>query len=127
MIQPRDPATTPRPRRALGLVYVKLDPKGRKLTVDLGTPDKINSKQTIEVPVAVHGLPFGTRAHVTVAAVDDEDTPALVPLDESFGPDGGLEYPQYTRPRVFRGRAVPDILLGGDHAAIARWRREHRR
>ena len=48
-------------------------------------------------------------------------------IDESFGPDGGLEYPQYTRPRVFRGRAVPDILLSGDHAAIARWRREHRR
>jgi len=48
-------------------------------------------------------------------------------VDESFGPDGGLEYPQYTRPREFRGRAVPEILLGGDHAAIAQWRREHRR
>jgi tRNA (guanine37-N1)-methyltransferase len=48
-------------------------------------------------------------------------------VDESFGPDGGLEYPQYTRPRVFREKAVPDILLSGDHAAIARWRREHRR
>jgi tRNA (guanine37-N1)-methyltransferase len=48
-------------------------------------------------------------------------------VDESFGPDGGLEYPQYTRPRVFRGRGVPDVLLGGDHAAIAHWRREHRR
>jgi tRNA (guanine37-N1)-methyltransferase len=48
-------------------------------------------------------------------------------LDESFGPDGGLEYPHYTRPRDFRGHAVPEILLGGDHAAIARWRREHRR
>jgi len=48
-------------------------------------------------------------------------------VDESFGPDGGLEYPQYTRPREFRGRAVPEILLSGDHAAIARWRREHRR
>jgi tRNA (guanine37-N1)-methyltransferase len=48
-------------------------------------------------------------------------------VDESFGPDGGLEYPHYTRPRVFRGRAVPDVLLGGDHAAIARWRKEHRR
>jgi tRNA (guanine37-N1)-methyltransferase len=48
-------------------------------------------------------------------------------VDESFGPDGGLEYPQYTRPRVFRGREVPEVLLGGDHAAIARWRREHRR
>ena len=41
--------------------------------------------------------------------------------------DGGLEYPHYTRPREFRGKAVPDVLLGGDHAAIARWRREHRR
>src|SRR5262249_10047305 len=48
-------------------------------------------------------------------------------VDESFGPDGGLEYPQYTRPRQFRGRSVPEILLSGDHAAIARWRREHRR
>ncbi len=48
-------------------------------------------------------------------------------VDESFGPDGGLEYPHYTRPREFRGLAVPDVLLGGDHAAIARWRREHRR
>src|SRR5947199_242407 len=43
-------------------------------------------------------------------------------LDESFGPDGDLEYPHYTRPREFRGRAVPDVLVGGDHAAIARWR-----
>jgi tRNA (guanine37-N1)-methyltransferase len=48
-------------------------------------------------------------------------------IDESFGPDGGLEYPQYTRPRQFRGRSVPEILLSGDHAAIARWRREQRR
>lgn len=48
-------------------------------------------------------------------------------VDESFGPDGGLEYPHYTRPREFRGLTVPEILLSGDHAAIARWRREHRR
>ncbi len=48
-------------------------------------------------------------------------------VDESFGPDGGLEYPHYTRPRAYRGKLVPEILLGGDHAAIARWRLEHRR
>jgi tRNA (guanine37-N1)-methyltransferase len=41
---------------------------------------------------------------------------------ESFQ-DGLLEYPQYTRPPEFRGVAVPDILLSGDHGAIARWRR----
>lgn len=48
--------------------------------------------------------------------------------DESFEPAsaltrGRLEFPQYTRPRLFRGMAVPDVLLSGDHGAIARWRR----
>ena len=46
---------------------------------------------------------------------------------ESFSAalDGGLEYPHYTRPAEFRGWAVPDILLSGDHARIEAWRREH--
>ena len=43
-------------------------------------------------------------------------------LEESFS-DGLLEYPQYTRPPEFRGWQVPEILLSGDHGAIARWRR----
>jgi len=38
--------------------------------------------------------------------------------------EGLLEAPQYTRPRTFRGHAVPDVLLSGDHAAIEKWRRE---
>jgi tRNA (guanine37-N1)-methyltransferase len=42
--------------------------------------------------------------------------------DESFAEDL-LEYPQYTRPAVFRGWAVPEVLRSGDHARIARWRR----
>lgn len=43
--------------------------------------------------------------------------------DESF--EGGLlEYPHYTRPRDWEGREIPEILLSGDHAKIARWRRE---
>lgn len=37
--------------------------------------------------------------------------------------EGLLEYPQYTRPRVFRGMEVPAVLLGGNHAEIERWRR----
>ena len=37
---------------------------------------------------------------------------------------GGLEYPHYTRPRVWEGRAIPEVLLSGDHARIAKWRRE---
>jgi tRNA (guanine37-N1)-methyltransferase len=46
--------------------------------------------------------------------------------EESFSPenDGLLEYPQYTRPASFRGVGVPEVLLGGDHGKIARWRRE---
>ena len=43
--------------------------------------------------------------------------------EESFE-DGLLEYPQYARPREFEGRAVPDVLLSGDHQKIAGWRRE---
>jgi tRNA (guanine37-N1)-methyltransferase len=45
--------------------------------------------------------------------------------DESFA-EGLLEFPQYTRPREFRGMTVPDMLLSGNHAAIAKWRREQR-
>ncbi len=38
--------------------------------------------------------------------------------------DGLLEYPQYTRPEVWEGRAVPEVLLTGDHAKVAKWRRK---
>jgi tRNA (guanine37-N1)-methyltransferase len=42
----------------------------------------------------------------------------------THGSGGLLDYPHYTRPAEFRGLAVPDVLCGGDHAAIRRWRRE---
>ena len=45
---------------------------------------------------------------------------------ESFS-SGGLDYPSYTRPPVFRGVAVPEVLLSGDHTKIAQWRREQSR
>jgi tRNA (guanine37-N1)-methyltransferase len=44
--------------------------------------------------------------------------------EESFGSDGLLEYPQYTRPREWDGHEVPEILASGDHAKVAAWRRE---
>ena len=72
------------------------------------------------------------------------DLPAMVLLDaiarrlpgaltegsgenESFSEElgGGLEHPHYTRPPDFRGWKVPDVLLSGDHARIAAWRKEH--
>jgi tRNA (guanine37-N1)-methyltransferase len=52
-------------------------------------------------------------------ALGDEDSPK----DDSFS-SGLLEYPQYTRPEVFRDMKVPDILLSGDHGKIAQWRRQ---
>jgi tRNA (guanine37-N1)-methyltransferase len=42
--------------------------------------------------------------------------------EESFA-QGLLEYPQYTRPQVFEGRAIPEVLTSGDHAKVAAWRR----
>lgn len=48
----------------------------------------------------------------------------LSAADESHSEDGRLEYPQYTRPRVFNGLEVPEILLSGNHAAVAKWRHE---
>jgi tRNA (guanine37-N1)-methyltransferase len=43
--------------------------------------------------------------------------------DESFE-HGLLEYPHYTRPREWEGRAIPDVLLSGDHGRIAKWRKD---
>lgn len=48
-------------------------------------------------------------------------------LDEESFSAGLLEYPQYTRPRDFRGLTVPEVLVGGDHKKIAQWRLEQAR
>ncbi len=48
-------------------------------------------------------------------------------VEESHSEPGLVEYPQYTRPRVFRGMEVPEILLSGNHPAIAKWRKEQSR
>ena len=44
-------------------------------------------------------------------------------VDESFS-ENLLEYPQYTRPQVYKGIAVPEVLRSGDHAKVDSWRRE---
>jgi tRNA (guanine37-N1)-methyltransferase len=44
--------------------------------------------------------------------------------EESHSDPGRLEYPQYTRPRVFRGMAVPEVLVSGNHQEVARWRQQ---
>ena len=45
-------------------------------------------------------------------------------LDRESFEQGNLDHPQYTRPQEFRGMAVPDVLLSGNHAEVERWRRE---
>lgn len=75
---------------------------------------------------------FVCQGGETVAMVIIEAIARLVPgvmgnpdseAEESFC-DGGLEYPQYTRPAEFEGMRVPDVLLSGHHEAIRRWRKE---
>jgi len=73
-----------------------------------------------------------TGGEIPVAAMVDS-TVRLLPgvlgggaaatANESFGEDGLLEAPQYTRPPVFRGMAVPEVLVNGDHAKTAAWRK----
>jgi tRNA (guanine37-N1)-methyltransferase len=55
-------------------------------------------------------------------ALGDEES-----VEEESFVDGLLEYPQYTRPAEFEGMRVPDILVSGHHAEVARWRAEQRR
>jgi tRNA (guanine37-N1)-methyltransferase len=50
-------------------------------------------------------------------------TPRSTP-PSTHGAGGLLDYPHYTRPAEFRGSSIPEVLSGGDHAAIRRWRRE---
>jgi uncharacterized protein YfaS (alpha-2-macroglobulin family) len=88
VIQPRDPSVTPKPRRALGLVYVPLDPDGRKLDVDIATPAKIDSKASVDVPIVVHGLKVGQKAHITIAAVDE----GILRLTKQDSPDPAKWY-----------------------------------
>jgi len=48
-------------------------------------------------------------------------------VDESHSQDGYKEYPQYTRPETYNDWLVPDVLLSGNHAAIAKWRQDHQK
>jgi tRNA (guanine37-N1)-methyltransferase len=81
-----------------------------------------------EVSIGDYVLSGGETAAVVVIDALARLLPGAVgnaasTADESFS-DGLLEYPQYTRPAEFEGRLVPEVLRSGDHAAIARWRRE---
>ena len=134
--------TTPTP-------IVLMSPQGQPLTNDLAM-----RLSRLERLVVICGRYEGVDERVSEALVTDEisigdyvlsggELPALVLIDalarfvpgvvgdaasvvtESFA-DGLLDHPHYTRPAVFRGLAVPDVLVSGNHAEIERWRARER-
>ncbi len=132
-------------RRPTSLV-VLLTPQGERFTQPLaeelshadhlvlvcgrykGVDERVRTLVDREVSVGDYVLAGGEAAAVVVieavarllpGAVGDEDSVAT----DSFSA-GILDAPYYTRPREFRGLEVPEVLVSGDHASVARWRRE---
>ena len=92
-----------------------------------GVDERIRSLVDLELSIGDYVLTGGELPALVVVdavirllpgAIEDAST-----VEESFA-GGLLEYPQYTRPAVFRGMVVPAILTSGDHGAVARWRHE---
>jgi tRNA (guanine37-N1)-methyltransferase len=90
-----------------------------------GVDDRVRGLVDLELSIGDYVLTGGELPALVVidavirllpGAIDDLST-----AEESFA-GGLLEYPQYTRPPVFRGEGVPAILTSGDHGAVARWR-----
>lgn len=132
--------------RTEGARVVLLDPRGRRFTQAIA-----RELSAVGHLILLAGRYEGVDERVSAALADDEvsigdyvltggELPALVVTDavarlipgvlgdaEAAGQDsfasGLLEGPQYTRPEEFRGLRVPDVLLSGDHAKTARWRR----
>jgi len=81
-----------------------------------------------EISIGDYVLSGGELAAMVVVDAVVRQLPGALGSEASAGEDshasGLLEYPQYTRSQVFRGWGVPDVLLSGNHAKIARWRRE---
>ncbi|MGB4599513.1 MAG: tRNA (guanosine(37)-N1)-methyltransferase TrmD [Trichlorobacter sp.] len=96
--------------------YEGIDERVRELFVDL------------EVSIGDYVLSGGELAAMVVVDAVTRLVPGVLGSEESAATDsfsdGLLEYPQYTRPPEFRNLAVPDVLLSGNHAVIAKWRRQ---
>ncbi|MBJ7535145.1 tRNA (guanosine(37)-N1)-methyltransferase TrmD [Rhodomicrobium vannielii ATCC 17100] len=88
----------------------------------------IDSRQLEEISIGDYVLSGGELAAMVLLDACVRLLPGVIGAEASLGEEshenGLLEYSHYTRPRVFEGREIPDVLLSGDHARIARWRRE---
>ena len=87
----------------------------------------IEARGLVEVSIGDYILSGGEIAALAILDACVRLIPGVMGKLESGDSEsfetGLLEYPQYTRPRDFEGRAIPDILVSGDHAKIAAWRR----
>jgi tRNA (guanine37-N1)-methyltransferase len=81
-----------------------------------------------ELSIGNYVIAGGELAALVVIEATSRLVPGVVGNVESLASEshtaGRLEYPQYTRPAEFRGHRVPEVLLSGDHGAVARWRAE---
>ncbi|HXI07080.1 MAG: tRNA (guanosine(37)-N1)-methyltransferase TrmD [Bradyrhizobium sp.] len=87
----------------------------------------IDARSLEEVSVGDYVLSGGEIAAMTVIDACVRLLPGVMGkeasgAEESFS-EGLLEYPQYTRPQLFEGKSIPEILISGDHAKVAAWRR----
>ena len=92
-----------------------------------GVDERVRSLVDLELSIGDYVLTGGELPALVVIDAVMRLLPGAIEAasvaDESFS-DGLLEYPQYTRPAVFRGMGVPSVLTSGDHGAVDRWRRE---
>ena len=92
-----------------------------------GVDERVRALVDEELSIGDYVLSGGELAALVVIEVLARLLPGVVgdarSLEEESFAEGLLEYPQYTRPRVFQGMEVPEVLLSGDHERIRRWRR----
>lgn len=93
-----------------------------------GVDERVTSYVDEQLCIGDYVLSGGEAAAAVVVDAVSRLVPGVIGnegslAEESFA-SGILEYPQYTRPETFRGASVPDVLLSGNHAEVARWRRE---
>jgi tRNA (guanine37-N1)-methyltransferase len=125
---------------------ILLSPQGRRLTQELvrelaseshlvlvcgryqGVDERAREEIGEELSVGDYVLSGGEIAAMVVVEALARLVPGTLGSQESLADetftDGGFEAPLYTRPAVFEGREVPEVLRSGHHAAIERWRRE---
>jgi tRNA (guanine37-N1)-methyltransferase len=88
----------------------------------------VEARSLREISIGDYVLAGGELAAMVLLEAVVRLLPGVLGQPASLGEEsfehGLLEYPQYTRPRAWEGRTIPDILLSGDHARIVQWRRE---